>query len=104
MAGLLSMIIQLLAGFTGGKLLQIFHPKTSFGTIGNSIVGIFGAILGNKFGKRLNWGLLSNEPPFPISFTLILQSIILTILAAFLFVLLAGAIKNRIEKGNPDDS
>ena len=98
MAGLLSMIIQLSSGFLGGKFIGIFYPKYSFGTIGNPIVGIFGAILGNKFGKRMHLGLLSNEPPFPVSSVLVLQSILLTLVASFLFVALAGLIKNRLEK------
>ena len=97
MAGLLSMIIQLSSGFLGGKFIGIFYPKYSFGAIGNPIVGIFGAILGNKFGKRMHLGLLSNEPPFPVSLPLVLQSIIITLVSGFLFVALMGLIKNKIE-------
>lgn len=54
MGSLLPLIIQLIAGATGGNLAGSLMKNLSLGTLGNSIAGILGGGLGGQILGMLN--------------------------------------------------
>lgn len=59
---ILPLIIQLASGAVGGNLAGKLMPKTSMGTVGNSIAGIVGGGLGGVVLGMLGMGGVEGAP------------------------------------------
>lgn len=81
------LIIGALAGSLAARVMHPFRWRTGYGIVGNTILGLIGALVGGLVVKALDIG------PFFPEITVSLHDIIVAFIGAVLFLLLLGFLR-----------
>ena len=91
-------LISLFIGIFAGNLCGWVFKKYSFGSVGNSIAGVFGsAFLIKSFG-RLGFGPVAILASGTINYTLLSINLLVSFIGGALAIIILKKLKNKMEK------
>lgn len=90
-------LISIVTGLISANIFGFYRKKYALGLIGNTISGIFGSILFIKIFGRLGFGPTAIMKTGNTDYLLLSVNILFSILGGIIGLILAHALKNKIE-------